>query len=115
MEKLGNIQEEARTNSILKTEKSREKARRLKYLEPRSKGARNNRIKTKTPDVKGREHIPPKDINSQSYLETSSTGNIGRKIRISENKHPMTETLVHRLSYIGITKWRDNLIIRGKR
>ena len=54
MKKTGKTQEEARINPILTTEKSREKSRRLKYLQPRSKEAVVNRLRIETPDVEGR-------------------------------------------------------------
>ena len=43
MAKIGNTQEEARINSILSTEKYRYKYRRLRCLQPRSKGEGVNR------------------------------------------------------------------------
>ena len=69
LEKIGNNKEEARINYLLTTEKSRDKARRLKCLQPRSKVAGVNRLRIENPDVEGRDHIPPKDITAQSDLE----------------------------------------------
>ena len=54
MSKLGNTQEEARINYLLSTEKIREKARCLRHLHPRNKGAGFNRLRIETPDVEGK-------------------------------------------------------------
>ena len=52
--KIGNTKEEARINSLLSTEKSREKARRLKFIYPISKEAVVNRLRIQIPDAEGK-------------------------------------------------------------
>ena len=60
MKNIGNAQDEERINSLLTTEKNRDKSRRLEYLKTISKRAEFNRLRIEYPDVEGREKKPPR-------------------------------------------------------
>ena len=103
IENIGNTQEEAIINSLLTAEKSREIERCLKYLHPRSKRAGVNRLRIESPDAEGKYHPPSKEITSRVGLEKVSTEDISSRSILSEDIPPMTDPLVQRLSYNGMT------------
>ena len=98
-------------HTLLTTEKSKDRARRLQFLRPIKKGAGVSRLTIETNSANNDGTTILREVEQKVELETTSMIEIEKRSRIPEKSPAMTPHLVNHLHYDGMIDYGNNILI----